>query len=272
MTDAGPLLTRLHALTRADCTTRNQAKAQRLARAYDSLEERIAALAEREELAAIRPDLDGNDIMAILGIPPGPLVGQAHAHLRELRMEHGPLGRERAVQELLGWAAEAGRSGRRGTRGRAGRAGRGSRPPGRLTTDQPVAAGGEHVAHADDQQHGVRVAGARHEQRAARRAGHEGAVEEHVVQGEDPAAEIVVHFLLEGGGGADGDALGDDAEQEADHQEARLVEAGPEGHGRDAAAGQQDGDPGRLLSRRVATGVTTAATPYPIADATTMTR
>jgi poly(A) polymerase len=108
VTDAGPLLSRLHALTRADCTTRNQAKAQRLARAYDSLEERIAALAEREELAAIRPDLDGDDIMAVLGVPPGPLVGRARAFLLELRMEHGPLGRERATQELLGWAAGAG--------------------------------------------------------------------------------------------------------------------------------------------------------------------
>jgi poly(A) polymerase len=108
VTDAGPLLSRLHALTRADCTTRNQAKAQRLARAYDSLEERIALLAEREELAAIRPDLDGNDIMAVLRIPPGPLVGRAYAYLLELRLEHGPLGRERAVQELLGWAAGAG--------------------------------------------------------------------------------------------------------------------------------------------------------------------
>jgi poly(A) polymerase len=106
--DAGPLLSRLHALTRADCTTRNQAKALRLARAYDSLEERIALLAEREELAAIRPDLDGNDIMAILGVAPGPLVGRAYAFLLELRLEQGPLGRDRATQELLGWAAEAG--------------------------------------------------------------------------------------------------------------------------------------------------------------------
>ena len=108
VTDAGPLLPRLHALTRADCTTRNQAKAQRLARAYDSLEDRIAELAEREELAAIRPDLDGNDIMAILGVPPGPVVGRAYAYLLDLRLEHGPLGRERATQELLGWAAGAG--------------------------------------------------------------------------------------------------------------------------------------------------------------------
>ena len=74
--DAGPLLTRLHVLTRADCTTRNQAKAQRLARAYDDLEQRIAELSEQEELARIRPDLDGNEIMAILGLAPGPLVGQ----------------------------------------------------------------------------------------------------------------------------------------------------------------------------------------------------
>ena len=108
VTDAGPLLTRLHALTRADCTTRNAAKAQRLARAYDSLEERIAVLAEREELASIRPDLDGVEIMRILGISPGRLVGQARDHLLQLRIEHGPLGPERATQELLDWAAAEG--------------------------------------------------------------------------------------------------------------------------------------------------------------------
>ncbi len=101
---AGPLLTRLHALTRADCTTRNRAKAQRLARSYDSLERRIAELAEREELASIRPDLDGHQIMSLLGIKQGPLVGKAIAYLLELRMEHGPLGAERAAQELLAWA------------------------------------------------------------------------------------------------------------------------------------------------------------------------
>jgi poly(A) polymerase len=106
--DAGPLLTRLHALTRADCTTRNAAKAQRLARAYDSLEERIEVLAEEEELASIRPDLDGDEIMRVLGIPPGPLVGRARNYLLELRLEHGPLGPERATQELLAWAAEEG--------------------------------------------------------------------------------------------------------------------------------------------------------------------
>ncbi|HEY6278794.1 MAG TPA: CCA tRNA nucleotidyltransferase [Streptosporangiaceae bacterium] len=105
---AGPLLTRLHALTRADCTTRNAVKAQRLAHAYDSLEERIDELAKREELASIRPDLDGNEIMRILGITQGPPVGKAKAYLLELRLEHGPLGRERAAQELVAWAADEG--------------------------------------------------------------------------------------------------------------------------------------------------------------------
>ncbi len=106
--DAGPLLGRLHVLTRADCTTRNQAKAQRLARAYDALEQRIAELSEQEELARMRPELDGNDIMRILGLAPGPLVGQAYAFLLELRITRGLIGREQAVQELLGWAAEVG--------------------------------------------------------------------------------------------------------------------------------------------------------------------
>jgi poly(A) polymerase len=108
VTDAGPLLPRLHALTRADSTTRNKAKAQRLARSYDALEQRIAELEKQEELARIRPDLDGNEIMGLLGIASGPEVGKARAHLLELRIENGPLGRDRAVQELLRWAREAG--------------------------------------------------------------------------------------------------------------------------------------------------------------------
>jgi poly(A) polymerase len=102
--DAGPLLTRLHVLTRADCTTRNEAKALRLKRAYDDLERRIKALSAQEELDKIRPDLNGTEIMEVLGIPPGPLVGQAKRFLLELRMEHGPLGRDRAGRELLRWA------------------------------------------------------------------------------------------------------------------------------------------------------------------------
>ena len=106
--DAGPLLPRLHVLTRADCTTRNRAKAARLARAYDSLEQRIAELSEQEELARIRPELDGNEIMRILGVPPGPVVGRAYDFLLELRIAAGELGRERVTQELLRWAAVEG--------------------------------------------------------------------------------------------------------------------------------------------------------------------
>ena len=106
--DAGPLLSRLHVLTRADCTTRNRAKAVRLARAYDELELRIAELSEQEELARIRPELDGNEIMRILGLAPGPLVGRAYEFLLELRIAQGELGRERVIQELLDWAAAQG--------------------------------------------------------------------------------------------------------------------------------------------------------------------
>ena len=95
-------------LTRADCTTRNQARAQRLARAYDALEQRIAELGEQEELARIRPELDGYEIMRILGLTGGPLVGRAYDFLLELRINRGLIGREQATQELLGWAAEEG--------------------------------------------------------------------------------------------------------------------------------------------------------------------
>jgi poly(A) polymerase len=101
--DAGDQLERLHVLTRADSTTRNKRKAERLRRAYDDLEERIARLAEQEQLDAIRPDLDGNQIMAILGIGPGPDVGEAYRFLMDLRMDRGPLPEEEARKELLGW-------------------------------------------------------------------------------------------------------------------------------------------------------------------------
>jgi poly(A) polymerase len=103
--DGGPLLGRLHALTRADCTTRNRRKAESLARSYDHLEERIAALAEAEELASIRPDLDGNQIMQILEIPPGRAVGEAYQFLLETRLDRGPLEREEAVDVLKQWWA-----------------------------------------------------------------------------------------------------------------------------------------------------------------------
>jgi poly(A) polymerase len=105
VTDAGPLLDRLHKLTRSDCTTRNRRKAAALSRTYDSLEERIARLREQEELDSIRPDLDGDAIMAILGVPPGPVVGQAWRHLKEVRLEQGPLSPEAAEAELRAWWA-----------------------------------------------------------------------------------------------------------------------------------------------------------------------
>jgi poly(A) polymerase len=103
--DAGDQLERLHVLTRADCTTRNKRKAERLRRTYDDLEERIARLREQEELDAIRPDLDGNQIMQLLGIPPGREVGAAYHFLMDARMEHGPLGPERAEALLREWWA-----------------------------------------------------------------------------------------------------------------------------------------------------------------------
>ena len=101
--DAGAQLERLHILSRADVTTRNQRKAARLQRAYDELEERIAVLASEEELAAIRPDLDGEQIMAILGIHPGPEVGEAYRYLLELRLDEGPLGADEAERRLRAW-------------------------------------------------------------------------------------------------------------------------------------------------------------------------
>lgn len=101
--DAGDLLSRLHVLTRADCTTRNKRKADALRSAYDDLEARIARLQEQEQLDALRPDLDGNQIMQILGIGPGRDVGQAYNFLMELRMDEGPLGEEAARQRLLDW-------------------------------------------------------------------------------------------------------------------------------------------------------------------------
>ena len=104
--DAGELLVHLHVLTRADCTTRNKRKADQLAATYDSLEVRIKELMEQEELNRIRPDLDGQQIMEILGIKPSRLVGEAYDFLLELRMERGPLGQEAATEELLKWASD----------------------------------------------------------------------------------------------------------------------------------------------------------------------
>jgi poly(A) polymerase len=104
--DAGELLTHLHLLTRADCTTRNKKKAEGLAKSYDQLEKRIEDLMAQEELNKIRPDLSGDQIMQILGIKPSPTVGKAYEFLLELRLEHGPQGEEKAKAELLKWWKE----------------------------------------------------------------------------------------------------------------------------------------------------------------------
>ncbi len=108
VTDAGELLPRLHKLTRSDVTTRNRRKAAGLAADYDALELRIAEIEAAEDLARVRPDLDGNAIMELLGLPPGPLVGQAWRFLKELRLERGPLDHDDAVAALLEWAAGQG--------------------------------------------------------------------------------------------------------------------------------------------------------------------
>jgi poly(A) polymerase len=104
--DAGDQLERLHILSRADVTTRNKRKADRLAHAYDDLEARIAALAEEEELSRLRPDLDGDQIMSILGLKPGREVGEAYRFLMEARLDAGPLGPEEAERRLRSWWAE----------------------------------------------------------------------------------------------------------------------------------------------------------------------
>jgi poly(A) polymerase len=106
VTDAGPLLARLHRLTRSDSTTRNARKAQRLRLAYDDLERRIDAVLAQESLNAVRPDLDGTAIMRLLDLPPGPVVGRAYRHMLAVRMDTGPLDRDAAEAELVRWWAE----------------------------------------------------------------------------------------------------------------------------------------------------------------------
>jgi poly(A) polymerase len=105
VTDAGDLLPRLHKLVRSDSTTRNKRRAAALSATYDSLEQRIAEIAEKEDLARVRPDLDGNAIMEILGVGPGPEVGRAWRFLKDLRLERGPLEPDEAEHELRAWWA-----------------------------------------------------------------------------------------------------------------------------------------------------------------------
>jgi poly(A) polymerase len=108
VTDADEMLPRLHKLVRADCTTRNKRRAAMLRATYDELEERIARIAAAEDLARVRPDLDGNDIMRILDVPPGPLVGKAWKYLKDLRLDRGPLDPDQAEAELRAWWREQG--------------------------------------------------------------------------------------------------------------------------------------------------------------------
>ena len=108
VTDAGPYLERLHKLVRSDCTTRNRRKAARLAADYDALEERISRLAAEEDLAKVRPDLDGNEIMRLLNLAPGREVGMAWKHMKDVRLERGPLSRSEAEAELFAWAKAQG--------------------------------------------------------------------------------------------------------------------------------------------------------------------
>jgi poly(A) polymerase len=109
--DADDLLPRLHRLTRADCTTRNVRKAKRLAATYDDLERRIEVLQAQEEFKALRPELDGNEIAAELGIRPGPVLGRAYKHLLEVRTSEGPIGKEAATRRLHEWWADQPESG-----------------------------------------------------------------------------------------------------------------------------------------------------------------
>ena len=106
--DAGPLLDRLNQLTRADVTTGNRFKAKQFQALQDDLEERIARLAEQENLQALRPPLDGHEVMEHLGVPPGPVIGEALAYLMELRMDRGPIDLAEALALLEEWAAQRG--------------------------------------------------------------------------------------------------------------------------------------------------------------------
>jgi poly(A) polymerase len=101
--DAGHLLDELNELTRCDCTTRNERKARMLAARMDALEARIAELREQEALEAIRPDIDGNRVMELLDVSPGPIIGEALDMLLEARLDEGPLGEEEAERRLLEW-------------------------------------------------------------------------------------------------------------------------------------------------------------------------
>ena len=104
--DAGPLYERLNRLTRADATTQNRRKAMVFSSAMDEMEERVRELKKKEDFDAIRPDIDGNEIMQLLGLEPGPMVGRAYKHMLEYRLDNGPVEREVAIEELKRWYAQ----------------------------------------------------------------------------------------------------------------------------------------------------------------------
>ena len=202
--DAGPLLERLHVLTRADCTTRNRRKAERLKRTYDDLEARIARLAEEEELASIRPDLDGQQIMEILGIEPGPEVGKAYRFLLERRMDLGPMSEEQATEELLSWCASqhvTGRSARGIDQARSRR----TRPRQQIRTAYDLPSSGMTSAPTAAAATKTRL-------------------NKHVVEREDPAPVGVVDVELDEGVDADLDALRGEPERERGGQQPGLGE------------------------------------------------
>jgi len=234
--DAGPLLSRLHKLTRSDCTTRNRRRAAALAATYDALEERIERLREQEELDAIRPDLDGN---------------QNHGAARR---GAGPGGRPR-LQAPAGAAPRPGaagvRSGRQRTAGGGGRSSRsiGTRRrhaevvPVAAQRLQPIPEPGDGVAGRDDDQHRVGLAGLRQAGRGERGRQHEGPVEDHVVEHEDPSAELVVHGALHQRVGADLLALRRHAQQQRPGQQRQRPEGQAEQQFRDGGGEQAQGDP-----------------------------
>ncbi len=243
VTDAGPQLERLHKLVRSDCTTRNQRRARALSEAYDDLEERIARLREQEELDRIRPDLDGEAIMAVLGVPPGPVVG-------------------RPTSTCWGCAWSTGRSARSARRTSSGR-GRPSRAWRRSAADdrlrrlvggparagEPVDQRGQRVAGGDEEGHDVALAVVGQQQRGGAGGADEAGVERGVVEGEDAAAVLVVDALLQQRVDADLAGLRGEPDDEGRDEEQAVPVGQAEGQ-LDAAATAKTSTTQRWVPRR----------------------
>ena len=225
VTDAGPLLDRLHKLVRSDCTTRNKRRAAALQRTYDDLESRITALRAQEELDAIRPDLDGNAIMELLGIGPGPLVGRAYKHL---------LGAADGAR-----AAQPGGCGRRSCDGgpRQNGVGRESCRCWALCTEQA-----HQVQPARPREEPRGPAVGRRGERGERHRRHVADVEHHVVEGEDPPERAVGALALHGGVRAQLHHLPGQPDHERRDEHDRQAEEHPQQELRDAGDGQRHPD------------------------------